>query len=164
MKASRVWWLAFTVLIGHCLFAWVTWQMISARGLPPGQTSFPVSAWFGIVGASAFVVILIRVLCSRGAVAAWNLPEKERFLKLPQDKQIPVAEIMLSFGALSAICVVLVFVVLQAGLFSIAMGHTQKLPWWSLAGVGVLPVCLLLALIPWSRSISAAIDRAETTS
>src|SRR5688572_29187782 len=117
MKFNHVWWLARGLWILHAVFAVVTWFNLPPRipthfgasGKPDAWDERSLFFWFLLVMVSLGLHGLFRLVLSPGAKDLWNIPEKEKFLRLTPAQQQPVMDLMQLFGAYSAFCIGITF-------------------------------------------------------
>jgi len=81
-----------------------------------------------------------------------NMPEKERFLKLPEEKQMVYWNVMYEFLIAFATCLNFVWVMTIWGTIHVASGKSQQLPVWSIAPGLVL---ILLMLFFYLRRVTS---------
>ena len=94
----HIWWIARGALAVHATFAIIAWTELPARiqvhfdinGNADGWAETSMVSWFIIVGASAVMQLVLQLLLSPAAKDVWNIPEKERFLRLSTEQQKPV--------------------------------------------------------------------------
>lgn len=169
MRSDKVWQVAKGILVLHLFLAVVAWfslpQQIpthfGASGKADAWDSSSVVLWFSLVATSVGLSAMIYYLSSPKFSSAWNIGEKERFLKLTPEQQKPVLELMRIFGAASAICVNVVFLTLHLGMYLTANGHTKGLPWWINMVIFGAPFCLIVGIVPWDRAVRQEILKAS---
>ena len=120
-----------------------------------------VGNWFALVAVSFGLQMLMQLLMSPKARDTWNFPEKERFLQLSPEKQQPVINLMRLFGGICSTCTSLTMLVLQLGMYLAAKGYSKGLPWYINIGLFLPTVVLLIAMIPWSRTVARAVRDAS---
>jgi hypothetical protein len=173
MRSAKLWRTVKAVLVFHFLLATVAWFILppeipthfGANGKADAWSSTSIVSWFSLVAVSVALSLMIFFLTSPAAKSTWNIGEKKRFLQLTPEQQAPVLELMRLFGAASALCVNVVFLTLNLGVYLAAQGHTRGLPWWSNLILFGAPGCLVLGLIPWDRAVRREVLKAsgETT-
>ncbi len=167
---KNVWWLARGVVALHAAFALVTWFRLPARipthfdlaGNPNDWSSRSLFAWFVLVAVSFGLQCLIQLLMSPAARDTWNMPEKERFLRLTRQQQEPVIQLMKRFGGFSGVCVSITFLGLQIGMYLVSYGYTKGFAWYIHAALFVPVAFLLIGLIPWSNAVQKAVLKASS--
>jgi uncharacterized membrane protein len=165
LRLQNIWWVARGALAVHGAFAAITWFTLPSRipthfgpsGAPDAWSARTLLGWFMFVGVSLFLHGLIYVITLPGARDTWNIPEKDRFLKLTPEQQQPICKLMRIFGGISSLCLTLTMLTLQIGMYLTARGITQGLPWYINVAMFVPIVCMLIAMIPWSKAVKHAI-------
>ena len=100
MNNLRKRWLAPGLVAFHAALAIVAWFFLPARipthfglaGNPDAWDAPSLFTWFSLVGVSFGIPCLIQLLMSPAARDTWNIPEKERFLKVTAEQQAPAIE------------------------------------------------------------------------
>jgi len=168
MRASTLWRLNVVLLGLHGAGAALAWFYLPSRvpihfgfrGNPDAWASTSVLSWFSLVAMSCGLSWFIHALTMHGPVELWNIPEKQRFLRLSSEQQAPILDQLRAFGALTAICATVVLLALHVGVYLTAQNPSNGLPWYvHLVMLGSLAV-LLVMTIPFSRAVRRAIRRA----
>jgi uncharacterized membrane protein len=165
MRASTLWRIDCALLALHAAGAALAWFRLPPRvpvhfgftGAPDAWAGTSVVSWFAPLAISAALSGLIRALATSGPLGAWNIPEKQRFLRLTPEQRAPVLELLHAFAAAAAVCATVVFLALHVDVYVAAKGAPEA----GYAGLVMFgaPGCLLLALVPWSRAVKRAILR-----
>ena len=168
MRASTLWRLNWTLLLLDGAGAMLTWSTLPRRvpthfdfgGTPDAWARTSLTSWFGLVAITAAVSAFVYALSMHAPLELWNIPEKERFLRLSSQQRAPILELLRRSMAVAAICCTISLSSLQLGLYIVAHDHANGLPWY-ITGVtyGAL-ILLLVGAVPWSRALRRAVLQA----
>lgn len=134
-------------------------------GQPTRWAETTALAWYGLPLTAAATALLLWGVgrMARRNPSLWNVPEKERFVRLPPDARAPFqAELERMLGAVGVL-VTLTFAAVQLGMYLTATGRPagfgpalQAAIWTPMVAVVVLAVAATRRLGP---RIRAAADR-----
>lgn len=169
MRASTLWTVNAGLQVTHAIGAVAAWSALPPKlplhfnfsGTPDAWARTSVLSWFGPLAISLALSWFIRALTTRGPLEFWDIPEKQRFLKLSPEQRAPVMEMLHALVAATAVATSLVFAALQVGIYQTARGATRTLPWYVDAVMLGSLAALLLATIPWTRAVRRAILEAS---
>jgi uncharacterized membrane protein len=169
MRSQKLWRVVQGVLVLHLLLAIVAWFTLPPRipthfgatGKAGAWASTSIVFWFSLVATSAGLSLMMHFITMPRAKSVWNIGEKERFLQLAPKQQAPVLELMRIFGAFSALCVNVVFLTLNLGMYLAAQGYTKGLPWWINVIIFGAPISLVLGIIPWDAAVKREVRKAS---
>ena len=168
MRASTLWRLNWTLLLLHGTGAVLAWSALPRR-IPAHfdfsgdlNTFAPTSlaSWFDLLAISVAISASLYLLSTHGSLESWNIPEKERFLRLTPQQRRPVLELLQSFMAGAAIGCTIVLAALHLGLYLVAHGYADRLPWYITSVMYAAIALLLVSTVPWSRAVRRAVLRA----
>ena len=168
MRASTLWRLNWTLLLLHGTGAALAWSALPRRipvhfdfgGDLDALAPASLASWFGLLAVSVAVSASLYVLSIHGPLELWNIPEKERFLRLTAQQRRPVLELLHSFMAGAAIGCTIVLAALQLGLYLVAHGYADRLPWYITSVMYGAIALLLVSTVPWSRTVRRAVLKA----
>lgn len=169
MRSTKLWLVVKGGIAIHLLLAVIAWFMLPPRipthfglgGKPDAWSETSLLGWFMLVAISAGLSAMVYLTTSPGAKTMWNIGEKKRFLALTPEQQVPIFELIRIFGACAALCVNIVFLTLQLGLYLAAQGHTKGLPWWTNIVLFGAPFCLVVGIVPWDRAVRREVLKAS---
>jgi uncharacterized membrane protein len=101
-------------------------------GEPTRWVDATVAAWFGLPMVAAGLTLFVWWL-GRLAVrypTLWNLPDKERFLRLPPERRAAITDSLEAYVAQVAMLLIVLFAELQVEMYATAMGRTGGLSLW----------------------------------
>jgi uncharacterized membrane protein len=117
--------------------------------------------WFLVPGIATFLnamFIGIALTLPRTPVEIMSLPNKDKFLKLPRDKQVALLS---QFGQMFLVIVLGLNILLggvQGMIYAVAQGSAKTL---NAAPLLVIPVLIFVVLLVWSVKITRNIRRAS---
>src|SRR5687767_7689187 len=115
-----------------------------------------ISAFFHVIGA-----------ISERYPAAFNVPDKDKYLALSRAERAPVISTMRTFLEVMTLEMTVLFAALQAGMYEVASGGGEALPWYSktmLLVVVLSPTMLLPFLyVRVTNQIQRAVKRQAST-
>ncbi len=125
---------------------------------------FPVilSIDLGTTGNRA-IIFDFSLLILPGALRFWNIPEKERFLRLTPEQQRPVVELKRSFAGAATVCLTVVMLALQIGIYLTAQGHTKGLPWYIQIALFGPAIGLVIGVFFWMNAMERVIVKASSS-
>lgn len=165
MRASYLWRLNWMLLLLHGAVAVLAWSTLPRRipvhfdfgGALDAWARTSLVSWFGLWVIAVALSILLHVVSTHGSLELWNMPEKERFLRLTAQQRAPVLELLHSFMAEAAICCTTALSALHLGLYLVARGYADRLPWFITSVMYGAVVLLLVSTVPWSRAVRRAV-------
>lgn len=126
------------------------------------QTGFV--SWFGLPTVALATALLLWGmvrLARRASPELWNVPEKERFLRLTPEQRAPILARLERMSAICGLVTSAMFLAIHVAVYETAMGHRAGLPWYAFA-VMIGGVVLILALaIGETQRAGAEIRRAS---
>ena len=165
MRASTLWRVNWALLLLHAAGVIVAWSDLPRRmpvhfnfsGDPGAWAQTSLASWFALLLISVAVSAFVYAVSTYAPLERWNIPEKERFLRLSAQQRLPVLELLHAFMAMAAICCTVVLSVLQLGLYLVARGYTARLPWYITGVMYCAIILLLVGVVPWSRAVRRAV-------
>lgn len=126
--------------------AWVAKSVFSWFGLP--FLAFAMSV--GIAGVG---------LLARGSPDLVNVPDKERFLRLSEDRRAAIIQRFVRTLAITGLLCSLMFAALHAGVYHTASGRATGLPWYTNAVMAAAVVGMIAVAILDNRAAGEEIAR-----
>jgi uncharacterized membrane protein len=168
MRASNLWRANSALLLIYVAAAVIGWLTLPDRipvhfglgGAADAWTRTSAVSWFGLCAITIAISWLLYLVSTRGPLELWNIPEKERFLRLTAQQREPVLELLRSFMAGAAICCTVCLFALHTGLYLVARGDVARLPWYTLLVMYSAIALLLISTAPSSRAVRRAVLRA----
>ena len=165
MRASTLWRLNWALLLLHGAAAAFAWSSLPRRiplhfgfgGALDAWTRTSLVSWFGLWVIAVALSAFLYVVSTRGPLDSWNIPEKERFLRLSAQQRAPVMELLHRLMAGAAICCTIVLSALHFGLYLVASGYANQLPWYITSVMYGAVVVLLVSTVPWPRAVRRAV-------
>lgn len=119
------------------------------------------TGWFilPLVAVSTAALIAGAMRLARTSPELWNVPDRQRFLALPESERAPIVATLERFVGLTALFVTLVFVVLHAGIYSTAVGWTDGLPGPVTLFIFGGVAAVLVAALVMNRRLAARVRR-----
>ncbi|HLV26418.1 MAG TPA: DUF1648 domain-containing protein [Gemmatimonadales bacterium] len=134
-----------------------------ASGAPDAWADRSLFSWFGLPMIGLAMVLLMYAL-SRirvgGSLDLWNIPEKDRFLRLTPDQQAPLVERLRRVPLLCGVLTTVMFMALHVGVYQAATGRSSGLPWYSMVVIGVSIVGILAMSIRATQKFGEEVRRA----
>lgn len=118
-------------------------------------------SWFGLPLISAGTALLIHgcMRLSKRAPYLWNVPEKQRFLRLSPEQRAPIIARLEVIGAFSGLMTTFLFVGIHVGVLQVAAGRATSLPWYSQVVGGIAILLIFLVAIREARWAGGEIRR-----
>jgi uncharacterized membrane protein len=129
------------------------------NGIPNRWVAGDSKEWFFVLGISALlnaVFIGTGFAIKHTPVGFVNVPHKERFLKLPRERQL---DVLMGFGKMllaMAIGLNLLMLGIYVVLYQVAL---QRMAFPSVTPMVAVPVLLVLMMLGWTLKISRQIRR-----
>ena len=171
MRASTLWRLDWALLLLHGAATVFVWSSLPCRipvhfgfgGALDDWARTSLASWFGLWVIAVALSVFLYLVSTRGSLELWNVPEKEQFLCLSAQQRAPVLELLHSFMAGAAVCCTIVLSALQVGLYLVASGYANRLPWYITSAMYGAVFLVLVSTVPWSRAVRRAVLHAAGT-
>jgi uncharacterized membrane protein len=87
----------------------------------------------------------------------WNVPEKQKFLKLSEHERAPIVELLLRYLSGFTLGLTAFFCLIQLCIFQVATGQAQRLPWFFSAGLILMLVGVIIGALGLNQRIKQRI-------
>jgi uncharacterized membrane protein len=113
-----------------------------AAGAPDRWTDTSMTSWFLLPVVAAGLTLLVRGVGRLAAAhpALWNVPHKDRFLRMSPEERAPVVETVDAFLAVVTILVIVLFGEIQVETYLTALGRGGGLTGWFWAAFALVMV------------------------